>query len=345
MEQELKVGYSLIDTKFNIIEQLGVGSTSSVYKVSHKNLPDNYFALKVLHPSLMKNETVAKRFQRELLASHTVNHPNIVRGFDFIRQGSILAYTMEFADAGSLRKYLEKNNKLQYSEAIKLAVQLAAGLGAIHQAGVIHRDLKPENVLLTKNGYYKISDFGIAKLLNSKTLTKQGEILGQVEYSSPEYVKDSKYDERSDIYSYGLIIYEAVTGKKAFESKGAYRDLLKRVNEKAPLPIELEPKCPSTLNALVQKCCELNPEDRFQSAEEIISFLYDNEKESKEHVLEVSSAHYSIISFNHSDNEWKSSLWKGTNSKKNKDSSNTRALFLLAPILGLIAYFVFARFI
>ena len=339
----MEVGYSLIDSKFDIIELIGTGSTSSVYKVKNKNLLNSHFALKILHPSLMRNETVAKRFQRELLASHTVNHPNIVRGYDFIRQGSILAYTMEYADNGSLRSYIDKNRKLNYSEVVKLAVQLAAGLSAIHQEGVIHRNLKPENILLTKNGYYKISDFGIAKLLNSKTLTKQGEILGQIDYSSPECINSSEYDERSDIYSYGLIIYEAIVGQKAFGITKSYKDLIQRASSEVPMPIESDPSCPQVLNNLVRKCCHLDPSNRFQYADEIVGYLYENEKSSKKHVLEVSSAHHSIISFNDNNRDWNSSLWKGIDGNKKK--SNLPFILLGIFLCSFLSYFFFISFL
>lgn len=339
--QEVKVGYELIDNKFDIIECIGTGVTSSVYKVSHKNLPNKYFALKILNPGLMKNETVAKRFQRELLASYTVNHPNIIRGFDFIRQGSTLAYTMEYADDGSLREKLDEVIKLDHNQVVKLAVQLAAGLSSIHKAGIIHRDLKPENVFLTNTGYYKISDFGIAKLLNGKTLTKHGEILGQVEYSSPEYISENIFDERSDIYSFGLIIYEALVGQRVFEKNNSYMHLLERTKNKVLVPAGFKSEKFEILQVLIEKCCEIDPDNRFQSAEEIIDFLYQNEQDSKEFVLEVSSAHHSIISDSKNQENWNSTLWQGIENKSAKNKKN----LLIALTLLTFLYFVFKSFI
>ena len=332
-----KLGYSLIDSKFTILQCLGVGATSSVYKVSPVGRKELFFALKVLHPSLMRNETIAKRFQRELLASYTVNHPNVVRAYDFIRQGAVLSYTMEYLEGGSLRKKIVEGGRFSSSAVIKAAVQLAAGMSAIHEASIIHRDLKPENVLIAPDGTVKIADFGIAKVINSKTLTKKGEILGAVEYCSPEYIDTGTFDERSDIYSYGLVVYEMIVGKRAFEGMSTYHSLLSRVKNAPPAPAEIVVDCSSVMNELIRKCCALNPADRFQTANEILEYLYLNEKNSRNCVVQTSSSHNFVISLDKSDSTWKSSLWKGVaDDAKPKRKSLSRLNSILIATLAFL---------
>jgi serine/threonine-protein kinase len=319
--------------KFVIIDCLGVGATSTVYLVSEVGKPDVRLALKVLHPGIIDNVTAAKRFQRELLAAYKISDINVIRAFEFLRKGSKVAYTMEYAPGGSLRKIIDSGQLPNIEQITRFATQFASGLAAIHSSGVVHRNLRPANILIGEGEQIKIADFGIARLMNSRTITRKGEILGSIEYSSPEYINLGRFDRRADIYSFGLIIYELLVGPRSVAPRAPLEILRTQVNEKLSLPSELRMDCPPIFDHLVERACKPNPDSRFQSGEEILDFFYQYDEGSRPHVAAVSAVHVAIPrqDLEEEKKKWNSRLWSGMGDKK-----SWHALAILAGVsLGL----------
>ena len=253
---------------------LGVGSTTTVYLVSHNNF-DKDIVLKLLKHDTSQDETAVVRFQRELFASYEVSHPNVIRSYELVRHEGLLGYTMEYASGGDLRRFLNKHKEhgVPTKDVVRITSQIAAGLSAIHESGIVHRDLKPANVFFGDNGEVRLLDFGIARIANARNLTKHGEVLGAIDYVSPEYIQSGEVDNRSDIYALGLISYEMVTGAPAFSGLRPMDVLLKRMTTDPEEPHRVRKDCPQELSRVIMKALRRDPDERFQSTTDLIDAL------------------------------------------------------------------------
>lgn len=256
-----------------ILECIGAQARSAVYKCHHKDLQRPLLALKVLNPAYAANPNVATRFHQEVVASYSVTHPNVVRTHDFISEGNIVAYTMEYMDCGSLKEQLEEKGVLEIEQVIVILTQLCQGLQAVHEAGIVHRHIKPGNIFFASSGYVKIADFGIAKAEGGPRLTSDGEVLGAVGYASPEYLKTGELDSRSDIYAVGMIGYEMVAGSFPFVSANPVQSLRQRLTSDPPSPTDLRPDCPLELSNIILKALSRDPSRRYQAAMEMAGEL------------------------------------------------------------------------
>jgi len=262
---------TVIAGRYEVVKCLGAGSMGLVYACRHRELAGNLVAVKVLFPEVAQDKVAAARFRNEIFASYGVSHPNVVRAYEYLRDGDLVAYTMEFVGGGDLADRLSrwKSDPLPVTEAIRLLWQMAGGVQAIHDAGIIHRDLKPENILLTTDGHVKIADFGIARTGYGPKLTEHGGVVGTIDYVSPEYMLNSHVDWRSDIYALGILTYEMLTGDSPFRADSVYATMTKRLKMDPAPPSTYQPECPKELDAIVLKALSREPEERYQAAADI----------------------------------------------------------------------------
>jgi serine/threonine protein kinase len=263
---------TVIGGKYEVVRCLGAGSMGMVYACRHRDLQGQLVAAKVLFNEVASDAVAAARFKNEILASYGVSHPNVVRAYEYIRDGDLIAYTMEFIGGGDLADRMSRPELLGIAETLRLLSQMAAGVQAIHDAGIVHRDLKPENILLTNDGSVKIADFGIARKTDGPKLTEHGGVVGTLEYVSPEYMLRSQVDWRSDIYAIGVLAYELITGEPPFKGDSAYASISKRLQTDPEPPSKYRVECPARLDRIVLKALQRDPEERYQSA---VEMFYD----------------------------------------------------------------------
>ena len=211
----LKPGMILCD-RYEILDVVGAGGMSIVYKARDHRLNRNV-AIKVLKPEFSNDKNFVTKFRIEAQASAGLTHPNIVNVYDVVDDEGIYCIVMELVEGITLKQYIEQNGRLNMETAINFSIQIASGLEAAHENHIIHRDIKPQNIIVSKNGNIKVTDFGIAKAASSNTLTSGA--MGSVHYISPEQARGGYSDERSDIYSLGITMYEMVTGRVPFEGE------------------------------------------------------------------------------------------------------------------------------
>jgi predicted Ser/Thr protein kinase len=253
--------------RYEILDTLGEGGMGMVYRVRDRET-NEMLALKLLRPEIARDPAMLERFKNEIRLAHRITHKNVCRIYDFNRVDDLAYFTMEYVDGESLRAYLKRAGKLTSERTIDLARQITAGLGEAHARGVIHRDLKPENVMLGRDGLAKLLDFGIARALDSDTATARI-IMGTPEYMAPEQSQGKAVDQRVDLYALGLILYECLTGRRAFSGATPMEVALKQLKER-PVPLrKFLPTTPPHLEAVVLRCLEKDPARRFVSATEI----------------------------------------------------------------------------
>ena len=269
---------AVIASRYEVVKCLGTGSMGMVYACRKRGAPGSAMvAVKVLFPDLSQdNKNQAARFRNEIFAAYGVNHPNVVKAWEYIRDGDIIAYSMEFVSGGDLATKLGRaETPMDIPSIVKLLSQMCAGVQAIHDAGIVHRDLKPENILLTKEGDVKIADFGIARLelASSRKLTEHGGVVGTIDYVAPEYLLSSQIDARADIYAVGILGYEMITGESPFRGETIYDTMWKRIKSDPPPPSHVRSECPVKLDAIILRAMARAPEDRFQTARDMLEQL------------------------------------------------------------------------
>jgi len=261
---------TVIAGRYEVVKCLGAGSMGIVYACRHRELVGHLVAVKVLFPEVAQDKIAAARFRNEIFASYGVSHPNVVRAYEYLRDGDLVAYTMEYVDGGALADRLEHpDQRLPLSDIISILSQMCSGVQAIHDAGIVHRDLKPENILLTRDNIVKIADFGIARTGHGPRLTEHGGVVGTIDYVSPEYMLNSQVDWRSDIYAIGILGYEMLTGESPFRGDSVYATMTKRLKSDPRPPSSSRPECPREMDAIILKAMHRDPEQRFQSAMEM----------------------------------------------------------------------------
>jgi eukaryotic-like serine/threonine-protein kinase len=265
----LSVG-SDFGTRYRIEALLGQGGMGRVYKAYDKTL-DRMVALKVVRQGMMADNEALSRFKQELLLASKVSHTNILRIHDMGEVGEVKFITMAFVDGPDLHHILQ-SSKLPFERVVSFSQQLAAALAAAQAEGVIHRDLKPQNILVGKDDHLYVSDFGLAKTYeeNAIQMTRTGAFLGTPRYMSPEQVEGKPADMRSDIYAYGLILYEMVTGDVPFTGESTLKVMYQRIQEKPKNPKTLNPELPNWFAQVVMRCLERDPQTRYQKADEIL---------------------------------------------------------------------------
>lgn len=258
--------------RYEILRILGQGGMGAVYQARDREL-DRLIALKVIRPELATDPGILQRFKQELILARNITHKNVVRIYDLGEADGVRFITMEYVDGDDLRTLLRQQGKLSAAEAIPMIEQVCRALDAAHAEGVIHRDLKPQNIMRDKQGRIVVMDFGLARSLGDSGMTQTGAIVGTMEYMSPEQALGMPLDQRSDIFSVGLIFYELLTGKSPYHADTAIASLMKRTREVAKPASDVENSVPRSLSAIVSRCLEREPSNRYHSVVELLQQL------------------------------------------------------------------------
>lgn len=276
MDKDKYIG-RLLDGRYEILEVIGTGGMAVVYKARCHRL-NRLVAIKILKDEYSKDEEFRRRFHAESQAVAMLSHPNIVSVYDVSRYDDSDYIVMELIDGISLKQYIEKKQILNWKETLHFAIQIAKALEHAHSRGIVHRDIKPHNVMVLKNGSVKVADFGIAQMMSSgTTLTK--EALGSVHYISPEQAKGGRVDNRSDIYSLGIVMYEMIGGRVPYDGDTPVSVAIQHINGGAQNPSELNPNTPRGLEQIIMKAMARYPRDRYSTA---TAMLYDMDEFRKE---------------------------------------------------------------
>lgn len=264
--------------KYRITQHLGSGGMSEVYKSYQPGL-DRYVAIKVLHSFLADEEDFLTRFRREAKLAAMLRHPNIIQviDFDYDEQDKAYYMVMEYVEGASLKvrlqKMAQKGETMPLDEAMRIVTAIGSALDYAHQYGTVHRDVKPANIMFTKDDQPILTDFGIAKMVNVVGLTASGAMVGTPAYMSPEQGMGQAGDERSDIYSLGVVLYQLATGQRPFEADTPLGIALKHISAPLPLPSTINPDLPPSIEAVIVRALAKSPDDRYQSAKEFVTDL------------------------------------------------------------------------
>ena len=262
----IKIGM-MIGDRYEILEKIGTGGMSDVYKAKDHKL-NRFVAVKVLKQEFSENANFVSKFRIEAQAAAGLMHPNIVNVYDVGEEGDNHYIVMELVDGITLKKYIEKKARLSVKEAVSIAIQVSMGIEAAHNNHIIHRDIKPQNIIISKEGKVKVTDFGIAKAATSNTITSN--VMGSVHYTSPEQARGGYSDEKSDIYSLGVTMFEMLTGRVPFNGETTVAIAIKHIQEEFPSPREYVSEIPVCVEQIVFKCCQKSPDRRYQSMSELI---------------------------------------------------------------------------
>jgi serine/threonine protein kinase/Tfp pilus assembly protein PilF len=269
---------SILSERYEIIEEIGKGGMGKVYKAFDKDIHEN-IALKIIRPEIASNTQIITRFQNELKMARKIAHRNVCKMYDLGKDGDTKYISMEYVQGEDLKTTIKRMGPLTIGKAIHVASQVCEGLAEAHRIGVVHRDLKPRNIMVDREGNARIMDFGIAASHEVKEITDSRIMLGTPHYMSPEQVSGKSIDQRSDIYSMGIIMFEMVTGQVPFDGDTTISIALKHRSEQPPNPVEINYRIPDEFSQLILKCLEKDKDQRFQSAEEVLFDLRKIEDE------------------------------------------------------------------
>ncbi len=263
----------VLANRYELLGRVGEGGMSVVYKAKDRLL-NRFVAVKILKPEFIGDQKFIDSFRRESQNAASMSHPNIVNIYDVGREGNIHYIVMELIEGKALSDYIKDQGPMAYPKVIALSKQIAAALAFAHKNHIIHRDVKPHNVMITPNGTAKITDFGIAKAVNAATIVDNTDgIVGSVHYFSPEQARGGYVDEKSDIYSLGIVMYEMLTGQVPFDGDNPVNIALQHINSEMVPPSQLVDGVPPALEHIIMKCCDKYPVNRYASAEDLIEAL------------------------------------------------------------------------
>lgn len=336
----------LLGNRYEIIEKIGSGGMATVYKAKCHVL-NRYVAIKILRDEFTTDEEFIKRFEVEAQSAASITHPNIVSVYDVGADGNLYYIVMELIKGKTLKEIIvEEKGPLPWKWSVNIAGQIASALETAHKNHIIHRDIKPHNIIITEDGVAKVTDFGIAKAVSNSTITAFGTTIGSVHYFSPEHARGGYTDEKSDLYSLGVVMYEMLTGKVPFDADTAVSVALKHMQEEPTPPIEVNPNIPSAVNDIIMKALRKDTNLRYQNATAMLMDLRRALKEpngdfvdNNDYQNDFPTQRISTIGL-----EEESRNQKNENAK-NKKKSNKFVEFIkkhkvLSSIIGLILLFV-----
>ncbi|WP_297631736.1 Stk1 family PASTA domain-containing Ser/Thr kinase [uncultured Clostridium sp.] len=262
----------VLGNRYELLEKVGEGGMAVVYKARCNKL-NRFVAVKILKKEYADNKEIVDKFKDEAMAVAKLSDSNIVNVLDVGSDDNENYIVMEYVNGKTLKDLVDEYGKLSYETAVRISLQIANALECAHKNGIVHRDIKPQNILVNTEGRAKVTDFGIAKSVDSATLTNTSTIMGSAHYFSPEQAKGGMVDYRSDIYSLGIVMYEMITGKVPFDGDSPVTIALKHIQEKPVDPREINPKIPESYSKIILKCIEKNVDDRYSNAKEVIEDL------------------------------------------------------------------------
>lgn len=260
----------VLGKRYAVLSKIGAGGMADVYKGRDQML-NRYVAIKVLKREYKEDANFVRKFRSEAQAAAGLIHPNVVNVYDVGEDRGLYYMVMELVEGITLKEYIERKGRLSHKETISIAIQMCSGIGAAHKAEIIHRDIKPQNIIISKDGKVKVTDFGIAKALSSNTVSTNA--MGSVHYTSPEQARGGFSDQRSDIYSIGITLFEMVTGRVPFDGATTVEVAMKHLQQEITPPSELVPEVPYSLEQIIMKCTQKSPERRYSSTMELIQDL------------------------------------------------------------------------
>lgn len=260
----------VLGKRYAVLSKIGAGGMADVYKGRDQML-NRYVAIKVLKKQYKEDENFVRKFRSEAQAAAGLIHPNIVNVYDVGEDRGLNYMVMELVEGITLKEYIERKGRLSHKETISIAIQMCSGIGAAHASGIIHRDIKPQNIIISKDGKVKVTDFGIAKAITSNTVSTNA--MGSVHYTSPEQARGGFSDQRSDIYSIGITLFEMVTGQVPFDGETTVEVAMKHLQQEITPPSELVPDIPYSLEQIILKCTQKSVDRRYQNMEDVIADL------------------------------------------------------------------------
>lgn len=263
---------TVLGNRYEILSEIGSGGMAKVYKAKCRYL-QRIVAIKILKEEFREDTEFLKRFDTEAQAAASLTHPNIVQIYDVGRDESRFFIVMEYVEGKTLKEYIEERGHLEWREAINVSIQICSALSKAHSRHIIHRDIKPHNIIMNSDGIPKVADFGIARSVSSETATMKIDTVGSVHYSSPEQVRGGYTDEKSDIYSIGVTIYEMVTGKLPFDGETPVAIALQHIQDEPPMPSSICTGIPQALDHIILKCMAKSRQDRYDSVVDLINDL------------------------------------------------------------------------
>jgi len=269
--KELSRG-SLFANRYEVIDMLGRGGMGTVYRVFDKKIVEDV-AIKILKPEIASERTTIARFSNELKFARKITNKNVCKMYDLNEHEGNHFITMEYVPGEDLKSFIRRSGQVSIGKAVAIAKQICLGLAEAHRLGVVHRDLKPSNIMIDEEGNSKIMDFGIARSTEVKGITEAGMIVGTPEYMSPEQAEGDEVDQRSDIYSIGVILYELVTGNAPFKGKTPISIAFKHKTDIPQEPSEFNTQVNDRLSGIILKCLDKEKKKRYQSAEELLEEL------------------------------------------------------------------------
>lgn len=261
---------TMLGDRYEIIELIGTGGMADVYKAKCHKL-NRFVAIKVLKPEFSSNKSFVSKFKVEAQSAAGLVHSNIVNVYDVGDENGLYYFVMELVEGRTLKKYIEKKIRLSYKEAVSIAILVSLGIEAAHNNGIVHRDIKPQNIIISDEGKVKVADFGIARAATSDTITSHA--MGSVHYTSPEQARGGYSDQKSDIYSIGISLFEMVTGRVPFDGETTVAIAIKHIQEEMPSPRIYVPDLPLSVEQIILKCTQKNPDRRYANMAELIADL------------------------------------------------------------------------
>ena len=333
----------VLGDRYEIIEEVGVGGMAKVYKALDTVL-NRYVAVKVLKNEYMEDQDFLRKFAMEAQSAASLTHANIVSVFDvgssYVDGRKYNYIVMEYVDGKTLKDIIDEKQILPIEDIVNYGVQIASALECAHKNGIIHRDIKPHNMLIDKSNNLKATDFGIARISSSATLTYTSTVLGTVHYISPEQAKGKFIDEKSDIYSLGVVLYQMATGEVPFDAPNAVGIALKHIQDPLVPPINLRHDLPQGLNDIIVKAMAKDPNDRFKSATELKEMLRNYQNYSSD--LYQKTTKNPIIKENDEQPEVKEAVYKTPKQSSTKDNKNKskKFMWILLPIVLAALVFI-----
>ena len=259
-----------VGDRYEIVNKIGTGGMSDVYKAKDHTL-GRFVAIKVLKPEFSEDVNFVTKFRTEAQSAAGLEHPNIVNIYDVGSENGMHYIVMEYVEGITLKTYIEKKGQLTFKEAVSIAIQVGRGIEAAHNKGIIHRDIKPQNIIISTEGKVKVTDFGIARAATSNTISS--DVMGSVHYASPEQARNGFVDGKSDIYSLGIVMYEMVTGRVPFDGDKTVAVAIQHLQEEIVPPSAYAPNLPISMEKIILKCTQKNPDRRYESMTALLADL------------------------------------------------------------------------